>query len=143
MDTARIIQMGQQLGLEGGYLRTFVREEQEREREERVAAREEARYVADAAAAAATTADAAATAAAATAAATAAAYAAAAEEAQMVREHEKEMRLLQVEADSVRAHTLDVASSREPLESTRNSGRRGATPRFTPPFSDEKDGVDA
>ena len=159
MNTQRLLATGKELGLEKEELRLFIKAEQDAAREERAAVRaaESAATVREAESAAAVReAESAAairqaepeSAAAVREAESAAAIrqaeaksAAAVREAESaVREHDKQMLQLQIEADRLRVQEANTI--RERLDSTRTIRSHGRSPKL-PPFNDTKDDMDA
>ena len=127
MDMQSLLAAGKELGLEKDELRLFIKAEQDAAREERAAVRAaEAESAAHAAVREAES----------------AAHAAVreAESAAAVREHERHMFQLQVEADRLRVQ--EANTTRERLDSTRTFRSPGRSPKL-PPFNDAKDDMDA
>ena len=114
METQQLVDLGKQINLEGEELREFVRAEQALARDERIRIREEKKEDE--------------------------ARIAAMEEAERIRQHEKEVLRIQVEADRIRLQ--ETSMSREMNDSANRPRNSGRSPKL-PVFSEAKDDMDA
>ena len=121
METQRLMELGEKLGLSGNELREFIRSEQEMARTERQLERETARIAGEDARSERE-----------------AARVAAAEEAN--RQHERDMLKMQLEADKIREREANLSNSR--VDTSRGARMSGHTPMM-PPFRDDgKEDID-